>query len=95
MDCIQSDLVYNKQMVVMLLIVDMVNTRSWAAVPDILMHCTVVAAPMANNYLLVVHHTHAMGFQVECTHLLVDLVEERSILVGYLAYTLSHACCLC
>jgi len=61
-------------------------------VPDILMHCTV--APVANSYSLVEPHTHAMGFQVECTHLKVDLEEGRSILVGCLAYKLSHACCL-
>lgn len=74
----QSDLVYSKQMVVMLLIVvDMVNTQSWAVVPDILKHCTVAVAPMANSCLMVEHHTHAEGFQLECTHLYKKIITIR------------------
>lgn len=74
MGCKQSDLVYSKQTVAILLIADMVNTRSWAVVPDILMHCTVAAAPMANSYSLAEHRIHAMGFQVECTHLYKEII---------------------
>lgn len=55
-------------MVEPLIVVGTVNTLSWVVVPDTEMHCTVVA-PVANNYLLVVRRTHAMGFRVECTHL--------------------------
>lgn len=83
-------------MVVTLLVVvvDTVNIENWVVVPDSLMHCIVAVAPMANSYLSAEHHIHAMGFQVECTHLKANLEEVRSILAEYLAYKLSHACCL-